>query len=251
MVDVLSKSLNTVLEWTDSALKKAARKLRPLPAAPATPTYSSEPPITRHGQSDKIHQITFTFAVIALSAKLAAVDGKIKQEEFEAFCVLFPMPEEEQPKIQRLFFMASSDPNNFMHYVRQIIGVFPGRPALMEDLIQRLCRLAESDGRVCIAERRMLADIAKALKVDQFVVDDALRTVFDSSSPKDPFELLGVLPTISNDGLKQAYRRRVRELHPDKLAGEGYQEEDIANAKAELLAVNEAYMILCRKRKIK
>ena len=147
--------------------------------------------------------------------------------------------------------MACSDSISFTHYVRQIAGVFPGRQALMEDLLQRLCRLAESDGRVSIAERKMLAEIAKLLKVDQFVVDDALRTVFNSNATNDPFELLGIQPTISNDGLKQAYRRRVRELHPDKLAGEGYAEEDIANAKAELLAVNEAYLLLCRKRKIK
>jgi DnaJ like chaperone protein len=252
MNDALTRRLRALWSWYKARVRKGFldgdESEQP---APVTVSRTDPPLLSDTGIDDAFRQLAFTFAVIALGAKLAAADGAVKQEEFTAFCVLFPMPSEEQPKIQRLFFMAHNDPNSFVHYAKQIAGLFPSRSKLREELIRRLCRLAESDGRATLSEKRMLEGIAEVLKVESRVIYESLAVSLSSSHQRDHYALLGVTASVSNDGLKQAYRSRVRELHPDRLMAEGYASEDIAHAEAELMAVNESYLILARKRKIK
>jgi DnaJ like chaperone protein len=53
--------------------------------------------------------------------------------------------------------------------------------------------------------------------------------------------VLGVSPQDSNDAIKQAYRRLVREYHPDTIASKGLPEEFTKFANEKFREIQEAY----------
>lgn len=245
--DSVTRQGTTLATMVEKVLPaRSLRREAEMAVPTAGPRLSSTSPL-----EEGFRQMTYTFAVIALSAKLALADGDINERERMAFHALFPLPQQERSKTERLFAMAQDDPNPYTHYVRQIASLFPQRRLLAEELVRKLCALAEADGRATLAEIRMLEHIATVLEVGSGVVNASLLTRFDAQARTSPYALLNVSASCSNDELKQAYRTRMRELHPDTLMAAGYAAEDVEQAGAELRAVQDAYKTLSRKRKIK
>lgn len=60
-----------------------------------------------------------------------------------------------------------------------------------------------------------------------------------SSTHKDPYKVLGLTSSATNDEVKKAYRRLAMKYHPDKVEGLG--EEVKKNAEAQFREINEAY----------
>ncbi len=56
------------------------------------------------------------------------------------------------------------------------------------------------------------------------------------------FALLGIDDNSTNDQIKDAYKRRIREYHPDKVAALGSDLQELAERKT--IEINEAYQFL-------
>lgn len=191
--------------------------------------------------NENFRDITFTFSAIALAAKLAGIDGKPTKEEFIAFRELFPMPASEHEKIHTLFELASSDNDSLdaLHYARQMAGLFPNHKRMLTDILERLVKVAVSDGELVAKEEEMLRGIAKIFKVSRRELADML-----SDTPperEDPYFVLGVNPDWSDTDIKRAYHRLVREYHPDSVQSRGGSEEAILIAQRQIAVLNEAY----------
>ncbi len=65
-------------------------------------------------------------------------------------------------------------------------------------------------------------------------------------SAADPYAVLGVARVADAGTIKAAYRRRLNEHHPDRLAGA--EPEALARATHETRAITEAYRRICRER---
>ena len=63
--------------------------------------------------------------------------------------------------------------------------------------------------------------------------------------------MLGLARSSNNDEIKAAYRKLVRELHPDMLVAKGLPKEFISRANDRLAAVNAAYDKITKQRGIK
>jgi DnaJ-domain-containing protein 1 len=57
----------------------------------------------------------------------------------------------------------------------------------------------------------------------------------------DPFEILGVAPSIADEDLKAIYHRKVQECHPDKLIAMGMPADFVQLANEKLSRINDAY----------
>ena len=62
---------------------------------------------------------------------------------------------------------------------------------------------------------------------------------YGSTQRKDPYKVLGLSPTATDEEVKKAYRRMAMKYHPDKVEQMG--EEVKKNAEAQFREINEAY----------
>jgi DnaJ like chaperone protein len=67
-----------------------------------------------------------------------------------------------------------------------------------------------------------------------------------SSYGKDPYRVLGIDSTATDDEVKRAYRRMAMKYHPDRVAGMG--EEMQRNAAEQMKEINEAYDVIKQRR---
>jgi len=67
---------------------------------------------------------------------------------------------------------------------------------------------------------------------------------------EDPYVILGVEHGISDEDLRRAYHRLVRENHPDSMIARGVPEEFVKLANEKLASINGAYDIIKKQRGI-
>ncbi len=64
----------------------------------------------------------------------------------------------------------------------------------------------------------------------------------------DPYEILGVAPSIADEELRSIYHRKVQESHPDKLLAMGLPPEFVQLATDKVARINDAYDRICQQR---
>jgi len=185
-------------------------------------------------------QITFTIGVIVLSAKMAKADGHVSREEIAAFKQAFQVPEGEMKNVARVFNLARQEAAGFEPYARQLAKLFRDRPAILEELLYLLFHIARADNVIHPAELDYLEKVAGIFGFDG-VAFERIRAENLGPDKSDPYAILGISREASVREIKTAYRKLIKEHHPDLLASQGLPEEFIEIATAKLAVINVAY----------
>lgn len=185
-------------------------------------------------------QVAFTIAVIALGAKLAKADGVVTRDEIAAFKRIFRVPPHEMKNIGRLFNEARQDAAGFEPYAEQIERMFRGNPAVLEELLSALFLIAKANDTYHPAQKTYLRRVAAIFGFDDKTFR-RIESVHFGAGKDDPYGVLGVPRTVSDAALKAAYRKLVRENHPDALTAQGMPKEFVDLANEKLAAINAAY----------
>lgn len=194
---------------------------------------------------DKLRQppeqsVAFTIAVIALSAKMAKVDGQVSRSEVAAFREVFYIAPEDEPYAARVYNLARQDSAGYREYARQISAMFKDRPYMLCDLMEGLFHIAVADGNYHPAEDGFIEDVAQIFGVSTRDFR-ALRARFVPDAVPDPYDVLGLGANATPQEARAAWRVLVRENHPDQLVARGLPEEAIRMAEARLVAINRAW----------
>lgn len=64
---------------------------------------------------------------------------------------------------------------------------------------------------------------------------------------EDDYAVLGITPQASDAEVEAAFRRKISDYHPDKVAGAAEEIRQLAETRAR--AINQAYEAICRRRK--
>lgn len=192
------------------------------------------------GTEDATKRVAFTIAVIALGAKMAKADGQVTRDEIQAFKQVFRIPPEEAKNVGRVFDQARRDARGFEPYARQIAGMFADNPVVLEELLNGLFHIARADGQVAPEELAYLQQISQifGLNTERW---ERVRAGNVGPDQSDPYEIIGVPRDAADADIKTAYRKLVRENHPDLLVAQGMPQEFIDLANEKLATINTAY----------
>jgi DnaJ like chaperone protein len=204
---------------------------------------------TRSGTEPAEDRVAFAVAVIALGAKMAKADGVVTMDEVNAFKEVFKVPDGEMKNVARVFNLAKQDVAGYEAYAEQLATMFKGNKKLLEDVLEGLFHIAKSDEVMHPAEEKFLADVAKRFGISdtEFSYIKARHVI---ASKRNPYDVLGITPGVTNDELKSQYRRLVSENHPDKLIARGVPKEFIAIATEKVATINDAYGQIAKERGI-
>ena len=193
--------------------------------------------------ADPHRRIAFTIAVIALGAKMARADGAVTRDEVAAFREVFQVPVGEEDHVRLVFDLARKSTAGFESYARQIGRLVAGDRAVLENLLGGLFHIALADGRVCPAEDAYLREVARhfGFNAGDYARIRAHYVGIEEQGAEDPHAILGVGKDASLEVIREAYRRLVRESHPDLVIAQGLPPEWIALATARVARINSAY----------
>ncbi|MBI1181129.1 MAG: DnaJ domain-containing protein [Alphaproteobacteria bacterium] len=189
---------------------------------------------------DGTRSITFTIGVIVLGAKMAKADGHVSLAEVTAFREVFRIPEGELQNVSRVFDRAKREASGFEPYARQLARLFRDDPGVLEELLDALFHIAKADGGLHPAEDDFLYTLAAIFGFDEAAYR-RIRAGHVAEGDADPYAVLGVPRTASDEEIKARYRRLVREHHPDTLVAQGLPAEFVGLANAKVAALNDAY----------
>jgi DnaJ like chaperone protein len=193
------------------------------------------------------NEVPFTVGVIALSAKMAKADGVITRDEVKAFKEAFRVSDGEMKHVARIFNLAKEDVTGYEAFAEDLVSVFKGNRKLLEDVLEGLFHIAKADETLRPQEEQFLRNVAKrfGLTDTEFNYIKARHFV---ATERNPYDVLGVNPSVSNDELKSHYRRLIADNNPDKLLARGVPKEFVAIANKRVATIDAAYDAIVKQR---
>ena len=185
-------------------------------------------------------QLTFTVAMIALSAKMAKADGVVTQDEINVFQTLFEIPQGEERNVARLFNLAKQDMAGYEAYAKQIAKLYEDEPEALGDILDGLFMIAGADGVMHSREMLYLEHVAEIFGVPERCFE-RIKMSHVRPDEQDPYTILEADRAMSNSEIKSHYRKLVRETHPDQLIARGVPEEFVRISTEKLAAINNAW----------
>ena len=191
--------------------------------------------------------IAFTIGMIALSAKMAKADGVVTPAEIEAFKRVFVVAADELPNVARVFNLAKQDVAGYETYARQISRLFKGKHQILEDVLDGLFHIGKADGSL---HERELAFVMAVAGIFGFSDHEfgQIRARHVALPASNPYAILGLEPSVDDAALKKAWRKLVRENHPDRHIAAGMPAEAVKIATDRLSAINAAYDRIAKER---
>jgi DnaJ like chaperone protein len=192
----------------------------------------------------------FAIGVTVLAAKCAKCDGPVNRAEIDAFKASFKVPEQNVREIGRMFDAARDSAEGFESYARQLGEAFADNRGLLEQVLAGLTQIARADGALNARENAYLTSVAAAFGLDASSSDRARRGEVGRRVEGDPYQVLGIARSASNDDVRARWKTLMRENHPDSLASKGVPEAFIAEASGRVATINAAYDVIKRERKL-
>ncbi|MEM8919903.1 MAG: molecular chaperone DjiA [Pseudomonadota bacterium] len=161
--------------------------------------------------------VDFTSAIVALGAKLAKADGVVTDDEVRVFSRVFRAAPEDAPSIRRVFNLARQTVRGYESYAQRVGKRYRDRPCLLEGVLDGLFQIALADGVLTTDEHEYLESVAIAFG---FSETDFRRIKASHLGPDadDPYSILGVAHGAPFEEIRTAYRRLMKEHHPDRTA---------------------------------
>ena len=188
------------------------------------------------GQSQRI----FALSLIILSAKLSKADGQVSREELIAVKDKLKIPENELDEVGKVFNKAKQESTGYEPYAQQIAQFYKGNLNVLEEVINVLFYIAESDGHVSVEEEKMIENIAYIFGLTQAQYP-SIKESRKTSDKQNPYMVLESSPNDDLQTIRKRYLKLSKEHHPDLLLSKGVPNEVIEESKKTMRSINSAW----------
>jgi len=202
------------------------------------------------GDPETRRRVSFSVAIIALSAKMAKSDGIVTVAEVDAFRSIFDYPAEEATNVARLYNLAKQDVAGYEAYAERLAGMCrtcESACPVLEDVVDGLFHIAKADGLVHERELDFLARIAEIFAISEQRFAEITERHLHLEG--NPYRVLGVSPADDFSSIRKRYRSLAAEHHPDRLHARGLPVEFHAVANQRMAEFNAAYAAIERERR--
>jgi len=183
----------------------------------------------------------FFSTVFSMLGKLSIADGSISESEKQTIYNFMRTDLRLDPVSQQsameIFNAAIRSGDSFESYARQFYQSFQGNAQFTELVLDILLRVASADGTVHQEEEKLIRQAVNIFGYSQTSYD-RLRSRYGfsgssagantgggSGAGAGAYGILGCSPDDPDDVVRKAYRKKVNEFHPDKIAAKGLPEE--------------------------
>ncbi|MGK7865990.1 TerB family tellurite resistance protein [Falsiroseomonas sp. E2-1-a20] len=194
----------------------------------------------------------FAISVIVLSAKLAKADGPVQRAEIDAFKAMFRIPPQNLREVAQMFDEARRDTGGWEPFADRLGEAFADNRAMLEDVLAALFFIARADGPLTKGELRMLQGVHQRFALDNAAWDRAKGGQTGAAQRQveeiDAYAVLGLPASATDEEVRLAWRKLMRENHPDGLAARGVPAEFVDRATRKVADINAAWDRIKRQR---
>lgn len=194
---------------------------------------------------------------VALVAKVAKADGKVDSLEAELVSIMFddisnifPEPQKTKEILKEIFNEEKNNLSNVEDIAHQLSLHVKRDKAKQQQFMGFLIQLAFVDGEVSPNEEEVIKTIAQSLEFDpeiyhkifdQFEQMANQKPKTEENNLQKAYEILGVSQNDDMQTIKKAYRKLVKQYHPDIIKAQGKDENYIKEATLKTQEINQAY----------
>ncbi|MDE5603134.1 MAG: TerB family tellurite resistance protein [Helicobacter sp.] len=196
--------------------------------------------------------------MVGIMAKLAQSDGRVCELESEMIentlsdiasqLALQSAMNQKEEILQILRSIFADTSQNTEELTRQYANLTKGQYKTRLKLVEYLFALAYADGSLVEEEREIILDVAAFLEIENsdfnFLYDrfaEFYGKLADPYNLEESCKILGVQKDDDLEVIKKAYKKLVREYHPDILHHKGLDKSMIDTSVAKLQDINAAY----------
>lgn len=195
---------------------------------------------------------------VSLVAKVAKADGKVDALEaelvgimFDDISAIFPEPQKTKDILKEIFNEQKERFDNLEDVARTLGRAIKRDRAKQHQFMGFLIQLSFVDGNVSKSEEEILATIAEAFEFDPnayHAIFEQFEKMVHNIKPRanvgDAYKLLGVNESDDMEVIKKAYRKLIREYHPDIIKSQGKDDAYMQEATAKTQEINQAYEMI-------
>jgi DnaJ like chaperone protein len=197
-------------------------------------------------------QYVFFLTSFSLLGKMAQADGRVSADEEKYFSQLIASQvggnEQTRQFAMEVFRQSIQSAESFENIASQFYENFRSDYNLLQTMLELLIRMAAADGSIHRSEENLIKK-AKAL----FAISDSdynrIRNRYIQPSDRY-YAVLGLTKSASIEEIKGAYKRMVKEFHPDTAVSQGLPEEYLDFAKKRFIEIQEAYENIAKERNL-
>jgi len=200
---------------------------------------------------------------VALVAKVAKADGRVDELEaqlvgmmFDDISAVFPDSHKTREILKEIFNEEKNRSDDTRAIAQRLGQSIRYDRQKKQQFMGFLIQLAFADGKVTQSENAALHMIAQALNFDSAAYnaifnqfESMMKNVHPQSNIQDAYALLGIKESDSMDVIKKAYRKKIRQYHPDIIASQNQSEAYMEEATEKTQELNQAYEMIKRERR--